>query len=62
MRVHRDQLIPCLQSAGWLSRLNDRVRCYCEQVVALLLRNIKLGNPWVKVDLCTGKLVEMGGD
>ncbi|CAK0738655.1 hypothetical protein CVIRNUC_001074 [Coccomyxa viridis] len=32
------------------------------QVVALLLRNVKLGNPWVKVDLCTGKLVEVGGD
>ncbi|CAL5223879.1 g6471 [Coccomyxa viridis] len=33
-----------------------------QQVVALLLRNIELGNPWVKVDLCTGKLVEIGGD
>jgi len=30
--------------------------------VALLLRNMQLGNPWVKVDLCTGKLVEIGGD
>ena len=32
------------------------------QVPALLLRNIRAGNPWIKVDLCTGKLVEMGGD
>lgn len=28
----------------------------------LLLRNMIRGNPWVKVDLCTGKLVETGGD
>lgn len=28
----------------------------------LLLRNIWKGNPWLKVDLCTGKLVELGGD
>ena len=42
--------------------MDDRERCCCEQVVALLLRNIKLGNRWVKVDLCTGKLVEIGGD
>ena len=36
--------------------------CCCAQVMALLLRNMQLGNPWVKVDLCTGKLVEIGGD
>ncbi|BDA48532.1 hypothetical protein COCOBI_12-2120 [Coccomyxa sp. Obi] len=32
------------------------------QVPALLLRNLWRGNPWQKVDLCTGKLVELGGD
>ncbi|KAK9831523.1 hypothetical protein WJX81_005430 [Elliptochloris bilobata] len=32
------------------------------QVPLLLLRAIRFGNPWIKVDLCTGKLVELGGD
>jgi hypothetical protein len=32
------------------------------QVPMLLLRNMRRGNPWVKIDLCTGKLVETGGD
>lgn len=32
------------------------------QVPALLLRNLWRGTPWQKVDLCTGKLVELGGD
>lgn len=32
------------------------------QVPLLLLRAVRFGNPWIKVDLCTGKLVELGGD
>ena len=32
------------------------------QVPLLLLRAMRFGNPWIKVDLCTGKLVELGGD
>ena len=32
------------------------------QVPVLLLRTVLTGNPWIKVDLCTGKMVEMGGD
>jgi hypothetical protein len=32
------------------------------QVPWLLLKNIWRGNPWIKIDLCTGKLVEIGGD
>jgi len=31
-------------------------------VPLLLVRAIRDGNPWIKVDMCTGKLVELGGD
>ena len=32
------------------------------QVPVLLLRNIWTGRPWKKIDLCIGKVVELGGD
>ena len=32
------------------------------QVPVLLLRNIWSGRPWKKIDLCIGKVVELGGD
>jgi len=28
----------------------------------LLVRNIWTGRPWKKIDLCIGKVVELGGD
>lgn len=32
------------------------------QVPVLLVRNIWTGRPWKKIDLCIGKVVELGGD
>ena len=32
------------------------------QIPILLLRNIWTGRPWKKIDLCIGKVVELGGD
>ena len=32
------------------------------QIPVLLLRNIWTGRPWKKIDLCIGKVVELGGD
>ena len=52
-------MLCCLPQGAFTCKLQQLC---CKQVVALLLRNIKLGNPWEKVDLCTGKLVEIGGD
>ena len=32
------------------------------QEVNNLLRIVRLGTPWMKLDLCSGKVVEAGGD
>lgn len=32
------------------------------QMVNALLRVVRLGTPWLKLDLCSGKVVELGGD
>lgn len=32
------------------------------QMTLNLLRVVKNGTPWLKLDLCSGKVVELGGD
>ena len=32
------------------------------QMTNALLRVVRLGTPWLKLDLCSGKVVELGGD
>lgn len=46
----------------WLMVMATKRVVHLGQVPLLLLRAIRNGNPWLKVDLCTGKLVELGGD
>ena len=32
------------------------------QMIMALLRVVQKGTPWLKLDLCSGKVVELGGD
>lgn len=32
------------------------------QIPVQLLRIVRSGTPWLKLDLCSGKVVELGGD
>ena len=35
---------------------------YYIHIPTLLVRNIRRGNTWAKIDLCIGKLTEVNGD
>ena len=48
--------------ASWEADVLPLLALYYIHIPTLLVRNIRRGNKWAKIDLCIGKLTEVNGD